>query len=325
MTQYLTSSFHFPSPSSFTGATPSTTKTPRNVLSPHQKNRNFFQLIGDEFKSYTPANTPLGAICSSLLDEDPGIAEDKVYIQAMKEMIDNHDHYSSTFGVEFVNNPLAQITATASARGMVVFLYDADDYEGGPELPEPTEIDSYNHNKTATIVYILKAEDKYYSLTPYPTEDPEDSSIDSPLGGDSPPPLYESPTPSPSEKEEKRAPSSIEKIKSYFFGGSSTEKKEQSSAVKKYSARKEDTSPTPEILLTPPPPRRRPTNTTKKNSAKKNSAKKNLLNHLGDDMSTAKTVQTGSGMKQTKVPQRMKKKAPPAPPRRSARHVEKKN
>lgn len=298
MTQYLTSSLLFPSTPSFTGATPSTTKTPRP--SPRQMYCGFFKLINKEFASCTPADATLraniAAICNSLLDENPDINEDTLYFEAIQEMIENQDHYSNTFGGDFLNNPHAQIAALASARRMLVLLYDIDDYEGGPALPKPWEYDSYNHSKTSTILHILKAGDNYYSLMPYPTEDPDDSSIDSDESG------RESPPPSPSEEEEKKAPSSIEKIKNYL-GFGSTDKKES-------SARKKDTAPTPEVLLTPLHRRTK--------STKNNSAKKNLLNHLGDDTaSTAPTVQAGSEKKQKKE---ANPRAPQAP-RRSTRNT----
>ena len=265
-------------------------------MSPNTINQSsFYVAVQDKFKATIPVGNDalahMRAIAVSA-GEDGSEAE-LFYAAALEEMYGAVEYYSKKFDLTVADFPsenayYAQIQAFANARGFVIQVFDLEEYDGGSTLPyreyNPKEIGPTGY------LFITKDGDNHCALHAIPQDDPEDSS------GFSEESSANSSVPSlvpPSE--EKKPPTSIEKLTSYF-GFGSNQKKVRSSTAK-------DTPPS-RIFTTPKK------SSERRSKRSQDSATKKLENMFEDTAtSTAQTVQTGSAAaKKSKTAGTKKKK-----------------
>ncbi len=244
-----------------------------HVASPTQLKRSYQTLLmakfQNVFKGEHGEHDLMSAIAASLFIAGEEVDTEELYADTIAEVFRDSSYYSTKFRVEvtsLANSLDVQLQALADNRGVIVELYDVDDYRGGKQFPTPKIFDPHEIGPVCNVC-ILKDGDEYFALEPFPMEDPIDSPVSSPITTD-----------------EETQPGSVEKIKRMMW---------PFSAEKKNSATVEADAPTPAVststIMTPE--RKRPTKTGFSKS------KQNFADAFGDETSTAQTVQT-SGAKQ---------------------------
>lgn len=252
------------------------------LASPTQLRQSYYKLLSKGFQSMVKGESGalgcMSAIAESLLLRGDEVDAKQLYAEALQELYDEADYYSNLFRLDVTalgNDLAAQLQALVNTRGIYLEVFEFDDYRGGAKIPKPETFESRELGPVA-VVSIMRDGDEYFALEPFPEDDPEESPVSSPLSGSSVPPLN-------TDDDEEKQPSSVEKMKSWIWPSTEKSKSARSSAFEADAST--PAISTPGSVRTPP----------RKGQLDKSSSKKNLAGVFGDDISTAQTVQTGSG------------------------------